>query len=83
MKKRKRNSAVEKTKILCDYIENNMSISSVCEKYQITQKIKVFSINLNYYFKFQNKLFFAIKIRFIILHCIILTFVNCLLLKCN
>ena len=70
MKKRKRNSAVEKTKILCDYIENNMSISSVCEKYQITQKIKVFSINLNYYFKF--KINYSLLLKLDLLFCIAL-----------
>lgn len=35
MENRKRYTSEEKTKILRDYIENNLSVSSVCEKYQI------------------------------------------------
>lgn len=39
MEKRKRYSSEEKTKILRDYIDNNLSISATCEKYQIHPNI--------------------------------------------
>lgn len=35
MKKRRHYSSEDKAKILREYIDNNLSISSVCEKYQI------------------------------------------------
>lgn len=39
MEKRTRYSSEEKTKILRDYIDNNLTISLVCEKYQIRPNI--------------------------------------------